>query len=90
MFIPSVGRYGRRQKGVVLELGALSPSDTKHTFQDFRLESVYPYQMAKDFHDDGEAYKQRAAERIGFHDRPHGWVEGQRDDSGIAEGRSRG
>jgi hypothetical protein len=80
-FAPSVGRYGRRKKGLILELGAYSPSDCKHTFRDFLLEPNYPYQEPQDFDDRGEAYKQRA-ERLeleSLNDPFHGWVDGKRD-----------
>ena len=80
-FVPSVGRYGRRTKGLILELGAYSPSDCKHTFRGFHLEPNYPYQEPRDFDDDGEAYKQRAErfELESLNDQFHGWVDGKRD-----------
>jgi hypothetical protein len=78
---PSISRYSRRKKGLILELGAYSLSDCKHTFRDFHLEADYPYQEPRDFDDDGEAYKQRAKrlELESLNDPFHGWVDGKRD-----------
>ncbi|RDL40524.1 uncharacterized protein BP5553_00503 [Venustampulla echinocandica] len=84
-FVPSVGRYGRRKKGLILELGAYSPSDCKHTFRDFHLEPNYPYLEPRDLDEHGEAYKQRA-ERLeleSLNDPFHGWVDGKRDVNGV-------
>jgi hypothetical protein len=65
-----------------LELGAYSPSDSKHTFRDFRLEHNYPYQEEKDLETHWEAYRLRA-DRLGLdslNDPYHCWVDGHRDD----------
>jgi len=72
---------GRRQQGLTLELGAYSPSDSKHTFRDFHLEHNYPYQEEKDLETHLEAYRLRA-DRLGLgslNDPYHGWVDGYRD-----------
>ncbi|KAK3938997.1 hypothetical protein QBC46DRAFT_316574 [Diplogelasinospora grovesii] len=72
---------GRREKRSILELGAYSPSDSKHTFRDFHLEHGYPYQEREDLETHFEAYRLRAA-RLGLdslNDPYHGWVDGRRD-----------
>jgi hypothetical protein len=71
----------RRQQGLTLELGAYSPSDTKHAFRDFHLEQDYPYQERKDLETNFEAYKLRADE-LGLdslNDTYHGWIDGHQD-----------
>ncbi|RDL35090.1 Uncharacterized protein BP5553_07021 [Venustampulla echinocandica] len=76
----SRGRGGRQQ-GLTLELGAYSPSDSKHTFRDFRLEHDYPYQERNDLEMDWDTYKLRA-DRLGLdslNDLYHRWVDGHRD-----------
>ena len=62
----------RKHRGLVLELGAYSPSDTKHDFRDFRLEKDYPYLTLKDFEEKGfSAYfaqeKRKSEENDAFH-----------------------
>ena|SRR6266566_3636845 len=74
-------RHGRCQQGLTLELGAYSPSDSKHTFRNFRLEQDYPYQEKNDLETHGEAYKSRT-NRLGLNslnDPYHGWVDGRQD-----------
>ena len=71
----------RRQQGLTLELGAYSPSDSKHAFRDFHLEQDYPYQERKDLETNFEAYKLRADE-LGLdslNDPYHGWIDGHQD-----------
>jgi hypothetical protein len=61
-----------------LELGACSPSDSKHTFRDFHLEHNYPYQEEKDLETNFEACRLRA-DMLGLdrlNDPHHGWVNG--------------
>lgn len=72
---------GRRYQGLTLELGVYSPSDSKHTFRDFRLEHDYPYQDKKDLERDYGAYRRRAArlKLNPLNDPSHGWVDGHRD-----------
>jgi hypothetical protein len=68
----------RRQHGLTLELGACSPSDSKHTFRDFHLEHNYPYQEEKDLETQFKAYKLRA-DALGLdslNDPHHGWMNG--------------
>ena len=71
-----------RQQGLTLELGAYSPSDSKHAFRDFHLEHNYAYQEKKDLETNCEAYKLRA-DKLGLdslNDPFHWWVNGHRDD----------
>ena len=73
---------GRHQQGLTLELGAYSPSDSKHTFRDFHLEHDYPYQEKKDLEKNWGAYKLRA-DRLGLdslNEPYHGWTDGHRGD----------
>ena len=65
-----------------MELGAYSPSDSKHAFRDFHLEHNYPYQEKKDLEKHGEAYKLRA-DKLGLNslnDPDHWWINGHRGD----------
>ncbi|CZR56373.1 uncharacterized protein PAC_06261 [Phialocephala subalpina] len=76
----------RQQKGLTLELGVYSPSDSQHTTRDFHLEPEYPYQEAKDLDSHFEAYKQRA-NRLGLdslNDPYHSWVDGHQDPDSIS------
>ncbi|OBT39478.1 hypothetical protein VE00_10120 [Pseudogymnoascus sp. WSF 3629] len=71
----------RRQYGLTLELGAYSPSDCKHTFIDFHLEEIYPFQPVNNTERLIDAYKRRF-DRLGLdtlNDPYHGWVNGQRE-----------
>lgn len=76
-------KRGYRHRGLILELGAVSPSDSKHTFRDFRLAQNYPYQQKDDLQEQYDAYKSRARrllETNTLHDPNHGWVDGHRSD----------
>ena len=71
----------RRQQGLTLELGAYSPSDSKHAFRDFHLEQNYSYHERKDLEANFEAYRLRADE-LGLdslNDPYHGWIDGHQD-----------
>ncbi|KFZ04051.1 hypothetical protein V502_10450 [Pseudogymnoascus sp. VKM F-4520 (FW-2644)] len=71
----------RRQYGVILELGAYSPGDCKHTFRDFHLQENYPYQESYDTEPTADAYKLRI-KRLGLdtlNDPYHGWVNGRQE-----------
>lgn len=76
-------KRGYRYRGLTLELGAVSPSDSKHTFRDFRLDENYPYQNGRDVQEHYDAYKSRTRglhETNTLHDPYHGWVDGHRSD----------
>jgi hypothetical protein len=75
----SVQSRSRRQQGLTLELGAYSPSDSKHTFRDFHLEQGYPYQEGKDLEPHWEAYQLRASRLDTIIDPYHGWVNGHQN-----------
>lgn len=73
--------HDRQQGGLTLELGAYSPSDSKHTFRDFHLEPDYPYQEEIDIDRKWDAYKLRN-ETLGLdnlNDPYHGWIDGRQD-----------
>jgi hypothetical protein len=57
--------FAQSRQGLTLELGAYSPSDSKHTFRDFHLEHNYLYQEEKDLETHWEAYRLRA-NRLGL------------------------
>lgn len=81
---PSSGRYGRSIKGLELELGAYSPSDYRHTFQNFHLEPKHPYEEIREVQDyPNEAYRQRIEQLGSFNDPFHGWVNGRRDSESV-------
>lgn len=65
---------------MTLEVCAFSPSDTKHHFKDFRLESTYPYVSREDLPRGRgifAAYKaNRAARNDRLKDKKHGWLNG--------------
>ncbi|KAK3934920.1 hypothetical protein QBC46DRAFT_324280 [Diplogelasinospora grovesii] len=87
-----LSRWNPGHKGLTLELGAYSPSDSKHTFKDFRLEPNYPYQVPKDLDKRFESYKLRIREvgQLGLdstsNDPYHGWVGGLQEASSVGLG----
>ena len=68
-----------------LELGAYSPSDSKHVFRDFHFEHNYPYQDEKDLGTHGDTSKLQAdkLELDSLNDPYHGWVNGRRDEASL-------
>lgn len=68
-----------------MELGAYSPSDSKHVFRDFHFEHNYPYQDEKDLGTHGDTSKLQAdkLELDSLNDPYHGWVNGRRDEASL-------
>ncbi|POR32569.1 Uncharacterized protein TPAR_07226 [Tolypocladium paradoxum] len=84
--IPSTSR-GRGRRGLNLQLGVYSPSDSKHVFKDFRLEDDYPYLTTADLEDDFAAYTLRRTRGPEPDDPFHGWVNGRQAAPSLASKR---
>ncbi|XMA17067.1 hypothetical protein WAI453_009858 [Rhynchosporium graminicola] len=81
---PSPGRYGRKMKGLELELGAYSPSDYRHTFRDFHIEPNRELRNTAEAETYlGETYHQEHEQLGSLDDHFHGWVDGRRDDKSL-------
>ena len=70
---------GEDRDGLTFELSAFSPSDSSHSFKDFRLEQSYPYQEEEDLDQNFDAYKLRDDQHKldgTLDDAEHGWTNG--------------
>ncbi|KAL1858867.1 hypothetical protein VTK73DRAFT_7783 [Phialemonium thermophilum] len=63
----------RRDRELVLEIGAYSPSDSKHDFRDFRLEKHYPFLFQEDLEGGFSTYRQQEERESEQNDAFHGW-----------------
>jgi len=74
---------GKVQLECTLELGAYSPTDSKHAFRDFRLEDGYPFLDEQDLDPASWAYHARVDDSssglILLNDQSRGWAGGRQD-----------
>lgn len=66
------GQQDKQQPDLEMELGAYSPSDSKHFFRDFRLERTYPYRVENDLDETFEGYSSWMQSKP-MVDEFHGW-----------------